>query len=210
MIRTLIPSFKLNWFLFSQLGNGSISRPSGVLQNFKKLFLTQEGSDVIIKVKGQKFPAHRLILKAQSPVFAAALQSDMQEKVTGVIDIDDCDPSTFSDFLCFLYCGEVRKLSAENAFSLFTVADKYNVVDLRSMCMEFIKLNLSIDTFCDTIVVSMLYPDTKSELVELITDFLAENLQKITETDAWKSFVVQNPELSKELMRKASASSEKK
>lgn len=167
------------------------------------MFLTQEDSDVIINVKGRRFPAHRLILKAQSPVFAATLQSDMQEKVTGIIDIEDCDPSTFYDFLCFLYCGEVRKLSAENAFSLFTVADKYNVSDLRTMCMEFIKLNLSIDTFYDAIELAMLYPDTKSELVGLLTDFLTKNLQQITATDKWKSFVVQNPELSKELMSKA-------
>lgn len=167
------------------------------------MFLSEEDSDVTIKVKGLKFPAHRLILKAQSPVFAAALQSNMREKVTGIIDIEDCDPATFSDFLCFLYCGEVRKLSAENAFSLFTVADKYDVSDLRSMCMDFIKLNLSIDTFFDTIELVVMYPDTKSDLIQLLIDFLAKNVQKITATDKWKSFVVQNPELSKELMNKA-------
>ena len=150
-------------------------------------------------MKGQEFQAHRLVLKAQSPVFAAIFRNDMQEKVTGIINIEDCDPSSFQDFLCFLYCGEVRKLSPKSAFNLFTVADKYNVSDLRSLCMEFIKMNLSVDTFCDTIELAFLHSESDPELIELSKDFLEKNLQKIIESDKWKSFVVENPKLSNEV-----------
>lgn len=172
-----------------------------VLKDLKALFLKQEDCDVIIKVKGQEFPAHRAILKARSPVFDSTLRNDMKEKATGVIDIEDCDPITFSDFLSFLYCGDMENLSMENVFSLFTTADKYEVLDLRSKCIEFIKKNLSIDTFCETITLALQY--SESELLKLCTYFFAKNFEKIIVTVKWQSFLAQNPTESNELFIKA-------
>lgn len=172
-----------------------------VLQDFRELFLKQEDCDIIFKVKEQKFPAHRLILKARSPVFTAALRNNMKERETGIINVEDCEPSHFLDFLHFLYCGEVKILTVENVFSLFTVADKYDVLDLRTKCMEFMKHNLSIDTFCDTIALALLH--SENELIKLSIDFFAKNLQKIIVTVKWQSFIVKNPIQSNELLIKA-------
>lgn len=108
-----------------------------ILQDFKDLFLSREGCDVVFRVKGQKFPAHRAILIARCPVFAATFRHNMKEKVTGIVDIKDCDPSSFSDFLYFLYSEDVDNLSSENVFSLFTTADKYDVADLRELATDY-------------------------------------------------------------------------
>ena len=88
-----------------------------IFRDLKELFLKQEDCDVVISVKGLEFPAHRVILKARSPVFDSAFRHDMKEKASGVLNIEDCDSSTFLDFLSFLYCGEVENLSAKNVFS---------------------------------------------------------------------------------------------
>ena len=152
-------------------------------------------------MKGKQFPAHRLILKAQSPVLAVAFRIDMKEKATGVVNVEDCEPSTFSDFLHFLYCGEVEKLSKDNVFGLFSVADKYDVLDLRVMCLEFIKKNLSVDTFCDTIALGLLH--SEAELIKLSTDFFKDNLQEIIVTVKWQSFIIENPIQGNELIIKA-------
>lgn len=180
----------------------SVELPSKkFLSDMKELFLKQEYCDVILKVKEQEFPAHRLILKARSPVFASTFKYDTKEKATGVIDIEDCDPSSFSDFLYFLYCGTTEKLSSKNVFSLFTAADKYDVPDLRSECMKFIKKNLSIDNFCDAIVLALKH--SEKELIELTTDFFRKNLQKIILTAKWQSFLIENPTQGNELLIKA-------
>lgn len=152
-------------------------------------------------MKGQEFPAHRNILAARSPVFASTLSNDMKETATGIIVIDDCDLSCFSDFLSFLYCGNVENLSTENAFSLFTAADKYDVQDLKSKCLEFIKMNLSVDTFCSTIALALQH--SEKVLIELATDFFIKNLQKIIVTDEWQSFLSEYPIQSNELLIKA-------
>lgn len=178
-----------------------------ILQDFKELFLKQENCDVIIKVKGQEFLAHRNILAARSPVFASTFKSDMKEKATGIVDIEDCDPSSFSDFLCFLYCGNIENLSSENALSIFTIADKYDVQDLRSECLEFIKKTLSVDTFCDAITLALQH--FEKELIELAIDFYATHFQEIIVTVKWQSFVVENPIQSNEIMVKALVSKKK-
>lgn len=155
---------------------------------------------MIVKVKGREFLAHRNILKARSPVFASVFQDNIMENATGTVEIDDCDSSSFSDFLCFLYCGEIGMISQENVFSLFTAADKYEVLDLRAKCVEFMKNNLSINTFCDTIMLALRYSET--DLFNLTTDYFAKNAQKIVVTPEWHSFLAEHPTESNKLLIK--------
>ena len=128
----------------------------------------------------------------------------MKEKQTGIIDIHDCEPAVFSDFLRFVYYEEINNLSEENVFGLFTLSDKYDVPDLRAICMEFMKANLSVETFCDTISLALTH--TETELIKLCTDFFIGNAEKIIETVKWQSFLLQNPIHCNELFIKYVAS----
>ena len=177
-----------------------------VLRDYKELFLKKEDCDVIIKVKGQEFPAHSAILRARSPVFASTYRYDTKEKATGIINIEDCDPSSFSDFLCFLYCGDTEVISLGNVFSLFIASDKYDVEDLRAKCVEFMKENVSIDTFCDTIVLALQHCET--ELITIASDFFTKHALEIAKTVKWQTFAANNPTQSNELFIKALASKE--
>lgn len=168
------------------------------------MFEDKEDCDVVIKVKETEFPAHKAILKARSPVFASTLRHEMKEKKTGIIDIQDCEPSIFSHFLCFLYCEELNTLSDENVFGLYTLADIYDIPDLREICREFMKVNISTETFCDTITLALNH--SEAELVKFSTDFFIKNAQKIIETVKWQSFLAQNPTQSNELFIKLLAS----
>ena len=172
-----------------------------ILEDFKTLFLSKEDCDVIIKVKGEEFPAHRAILRARSSVFASTFRYDMKERATGIIEIEDCDPSSFSDFLSFLYCGKIDCLKTENVFNLYTTADKYDVQGLKLQCLEFMKNNLSVDTFCETITLAVQY--VEKELIEFVTDFFAKHFQEIIVTVKWQSFLVENPIQGNEIMIKA-------
>lgn len=58
-------------------------------------------SDVKLVVGGTEFSAHRLILSLRSPVFAAMLSSKMSES-QGEVEIEDCDPRVFQQFLRYV------------------------------------------------------------------------------------------------------------
>lgn len=167
----------------------------------KELYFKQEQCDVILKVKGQEFQAHKAILIARSPVFASTFQNDMKEKSVGIVNIEDCDPSSFSYFLCYLYCGSLNNLSMGNVFSLFAAADKYDIQDLRLECLEFMKKNLSVDNFCDIISLALRY--SEKDLTKFTTEFFSEHFQEIIVTVKWQSFIVENPIEGNEIMIKA-------
>lgn len=175
-----------------------------VLDDLKELFLNQKDCDVTLRVKDQAFRAHRIILAARSPVFESTFRNEMKENMTDTIDIEDCDPSCFPDFLCFLYSGDVGAISKTNVFSLFTIADKYDVQDLKFKCVEFMKENMSVDTFCDTIALAHQHSET--ELVNFATDFFLRNAQKVVATAKWQSFLTENPMQSNQLFIKFAAS----
>jgi len=80
----------------------------------------------------ETFDAHRSILSARSPVFAAMFASGMKETATGQVRIEDVDPDVFQKLLKFLYMGTFEPSPMDR--DLFTVADKYQVTTLMELC----------------------------------------------------------------------------
>lgn len=59
------------------------------------------------------FPAHRGVLAARSPVFAAMFKADMLESRTHKVIIEDIEASVFEEFLYFLYTGQLKRSAAD-------------------------------------------------------------------------------------------------
>lgn len=89
-------------------------------------------TDVEFSVGDESLGAHRFLLSALSPVFAAMFQSGMEEALTGKVRIGDVDPGTFNHFLKFLYTGRIE--AAAKKEELLAVADKYQVETLAQLC----------------------------------------------------------------------------
>lgn len=96
------------------------------------VFANQHFTDVELLVGSKSFAAHRFVLSARCPVFAAMFNSGMKESLTGSVRIEDIDPDIFCDFLRFLYTGMLEP-SAINK-KLFAVADRYQVEALMNLC----------------------------------------------------------------------------
>ncbi|KAG2585115.1 hypothetical protein PVAP13_6KG370500 [Panicum virgatum] len=61
------------------------------------------GSDVSFIVDGEQFPAHRAVLAARSPVFAAELFGSMADATMPSITVQDIEPAAFKAMLRFMY-----------------------------------------------------------------------------------------------------------
>ncbi|KAH0546826.1 hypothetical protein KQX54_015441 [Cotesia glomerata] len=80
-----------------------------MIEDFKKLFITKEGSDVFITIDDRAFPAHKCILMARSPeLLKAAHKYELQ----GLREI--CEYS-ISD-----------NLTIKNATRILLLAERYN------------------------------------------------------------------------------------
>ncbi|CAE7284530.1 BPM6 [Symbiodinium sp. CCMP2592] len=131
--------------------------------------LLEEGtcSDVRFMVQGEEIQAHSQVLCARSEVFSKQLTGGMQESISKVIVIEDCDVDTFRAFLQFLYtdrlpddqellpnpmpsesgnsgCG--RELSQIQA--LLAVSHKYQVKRLQLWCEAKLSNELSTSGVC--------------------------------------------------------------
>ncbi|CAG5117866.1 unnamed protein product [Candidula unifasciata] len=96
-------------------------------------------SDVILQVEGDKYFAHKLVLVRASQVFERMFTSKQwdthKEKEIKLVEESMC-VAVFPRFLNFLYSCHV-KLNIENTLPVLILADKYNVTDLRTVCLDF-------------------------------------------------------------------------
>ena len=92
--------------------------------------VNKQMTDVEILVGEESFAAHRFLLSARSPIFAAMFASGMKD--VAQIRIDDVSPSTFRLFLQFLYIGTLP--SSAKKEKLYQVADKYQIDTLVNIC----------------------------------------------------------------------------
>ena len=87
--------------------------------------------------------AHRNILSAASPYFYKALNSNMKEKIQGVIPLEETSKSIMEGVLDYIYTGYVSVFE-ENVYELFAQADYFDLPALKSFLSNFILENLSL------------------------------------------------------------------
>jgi len=108
-------------------------------------------TDVEFHVGEATYGAHRSLLSARSPVFAAMFASGMKEAATGQVHIEDVDETTFVNFLKFLYTGMFDPSAMTR--EVFMIADKYEVETLTKLCRPASE-TVDVDDIFDTILSS--------------------------------------------------------
>lgn len=171
------------------------------MPGLQNLLESGQYSDVTLNIKGKEFKVHKIVLAAQSPVFAAMMLHDTKEKATGIVNIEDVEPEVFPEFLHFLYSGCTQDLNSENVIDLYTVADKYEVTELSHICVTYMLNHISLDTFCDIMAFSLRFQEKK--LIEAATKYFLQNCTDIAKTAKWLVFMKENLVAANELFLKA-------
>ena len=83
------------------------------------------------------FKVHKSFFCASSPVFRAAIESDMLEGRTGEIFIEEVDPGTLQEMIHYIYTGELTGANL-NVQMMAWVADKYDLPGM--MDLVFFKM----------------------------------------------------------------------
>ncbi|KAK7473688.1 hypothetical protein BaRGS_00035085 [Batillaria attramentaria] len=97
-------------------------------------------SDITLIVGNEKYFAHKLILVRSSDVFERMFSSEWDLSETASTEVQLVEESVcvrvFPRFLRFLYGCHV-KLNMDTTLPVLILADKYNVADLRNVCIDF-------------------------------------------------------------------------
>uniref|UniRef100_A0A183BWT5 BTB domain-containing protein n=1 Tax=Globodera pallida TaxID=36090 RepID=A0A183BWT5_GLOPA len=122
----------------------------------KRLLGSGDGADVHFSVgegdEKELLPAHKLILRTASDVFAAMFRFDAENakssaagtaKEVEPVAITDVKVGAFKAMLAFIYADDLRGLNGDNAMDVLYTANKYNVAELIKACVNFPIVKLS-------------------------------------------------------------------
>ena len=98
--------------------------------------------DTTIRAQGQDFPAHRCVLSAASPYFRAMFTSQLKEKESNLVELQDTKSATISDVLRYIYIGETS-IDSSNAEDLVMVADYLIIPSLKTKAAVFLEGTLN-------------------------------------------------------------------
>ena len=140
--------------------------------------------DLILEVGSEdekaRLKAHRNILSAASPFFYKALNSNMKEKIEGVIRLDETSKAIMEGVLDYIYTGYVS-VSEDNVYELFAKADYFDLPALKSFLSNFILENLSLSN-----CVVAYYFASKYQWEQLMRGtraYILSNFLSVAETD---------------------------
>ncbi|CAH2105646.1 unnamed protein product [Euphydryas editha] len=162
------------------------------------LFDNERFSDVTLAVGGREFQAHKAILAARSPVFAAMFEHEMEERKRNRVDITDVDHEVLREMLRFIYTDRAPNLD-KMADDLLAAADKYALDRLKVMCEEALCLSLSVETAADTLILADLH--SADQLKAQTIDFINTHATDVMDTAGWKNMISSHPHLIAEAFR---------
>ena len=96
-------------------------------------------SDVVLCVGDRKFPVHRAILAARSPVFRAMFTSNMKESVSEEISIEDIEPDVIKELLRCVYTNQVP---VECGCDMLIAFDRFGLISLLDRCQDSVTITV--------------------------------------------------------------------
>lgn len=169
-----------------------------MIDNYHKLLNNDKTNDVKFIIGENKIAANTQLLSGQSTVFESMFKSEMLEKKSGQVKINDIEPEIFKCLLNFINYGKVIPNNCvDHWLKLLVAADKYSVASLVSICEDHISKILKTDSVTDVLITADLV-NAKS-LKKKSIKFILKNKCGVVKTDGYKNLVESRPDLLSEL-----------
>ncbi|XP_057319001.1 speckle-type POZ protein-like [Microplitis mediator] len=182
--------------------NFPVKSSKHIVDDFKKLFESKLGSDVVLIVGNKKIKAHKSILIARSPILAAMFTQDMYENLNSEATITDLDPDIVEKMLEFIYTDQVTDLDVDAGY-LLEAADKYQLQKLKELCEESLSRSITVNNAVEVMILAD--RQNAQDLMDYAAQFIAINITSVIETDEYKNIENKNPVLSALLIKKLAA-----
>ncbi|CAL8108337.1 unnamed protein product [Orchesella dallaii] len=188
-------------------GGGTLAGLAPAMNPVGRKFLEENlHSDfTIIAQNRTRIPTHKLVLAAHSPVFQRMLESDCQETMENIIELDNSKEGVMA-FLKFLYYSDIEDPIGNErvALELLELGHKYEISSLENVMKA---LFLSVDCYSVDVAVTLFhrsgmvagYEDLKAKAVRSIK--LRKN--DLKESTVFDELVRKDPEMTKELFELA-------
>ncbi|XP_068693665.1 kelch-like protein 12 [Montipora foliosa] len=167
---------------------------SEILLSKCALFREQgEFIDIRLKVCDDEFPAHRIVLAANSDYFHAMFAHGMKESNQDVIELKDENISAAAVKIIMdtIYSGEIS-INDENVFEVLVAADHLQVTSVIQQCCDFLQTKFvqrksDVSTYCRISMIADRHG--LSELLETSKCKMASMYKDICENEEFLSLI---------------------
>ena len=142
--------------------------PSDLSSSLAKLLEGKKGTDLAIKVNGEVFYAHKIVLAMRSPVFEAELYGPMGDNEKQCIEIQDMQPAVFRAFLHFIYTDSLPAMDDLDSYDskeiikhLLVAADRHAMERMKLMCESILCKRLDASSVAATLALADQHHCTK-------------------------------------------------
>ncbi|KAH9364051.1 hypothetical protein HPB48_016389 [Haemaphysalis longicornis] len=167
-------------------------------QDLRHLLVSRRFADVIFCVEGKEVHAHKPILAARSPVFAAMFDHKMKENEQGRVVVTDCDFDVLHEVIEFIYTGRAPKLN-QMADKILAAADKYDLGRLKAMCEHVLCSKLAVETAAEMLTLADIH--NADQLKASAIRFFKAHAAAVLETSGWNIVASEKPHLVAEVLR---------
>lgn len=118
------------------------------LPGLSQYLLNASLADVVFNVRGTLYPAHRIILCAQSPNFKSMLENKEWKEAQNVeVRLEDMSPVAFKHLLEHLYCGDSAFVTTnlDLALDILHAADRFLVDGMKDKCQYVLFKMLTLE-----------------------------------------------------------------
>ncbi|XP_066323444.1 BTB/POZ and MATH domain-containing protein 1-like [Miscanthus floridulus] len=169
--------------------------PSDVSEHFGRLLLEEEETDVIFSVRGETFPAHKIILATRSSVFKAHLYGKMKETKERCMTVEDMEPNVFEALLNFIYTDALPIFGDDNYIddddyskiikNLLVAAGSYAMDRLKLLCTSVLVEHIRVETVASTLALADQH--NCKNLRDMCIEFMAssDNMRAVVATEGY-------------------------
>uniref|UniRef100_A0A1I7T0X9 BTB domain-containing protein n=1 Tax=Caenorhabditis tropicalis TaxID=1561998 RepID=A0A1I7T0X9_9PELO len=171
--------------------------PIEVTKDLENLFRSGKHADFTLVVEGRELKAHKAILSARSPVFAAMMEPHTSESQNSRVVMDDMDYDVVQSLLYYIYTGTCPNMGA-NALDILAAADRYSLPGLKNLAEVAMRSGLAVDTVCKHLAHADLFnmTDFKKEAIK----FICMNANAVISSEGFINLTKKHPCLIADIM----------
>jgi len=172
------------------------------MKHMKSLYGLDSLSDLVIFCGDQKFLCHKLVLASRSDVFKDMLENENdKEKIKGELEITETEPATFKLLIDNIYTGKIPSNIDKVAKELYRLAIKYNLQILAKACEISLLGQITDANALDTLITMDKNKFATSATKDDVIKYITINAKEIIDTEEFKTFSKEQPELMIEIFR---------
>lgn len=132
------------------------------------------------------------MLSVRSDVFAAMFDNEMKENSENVVEITDIEPEVMEQMIEFIYTEDCPKMT-EMAEELLIAAEKYQIKQLKDICMQKLREGLTISNVSERLIFAEVH--SASKLKECALMDISKQPLKVSKTEGWAFMKKHHPSL---------------